>query len=154
MARRASRTAALIIAALLALAAPAAGQERPTLPDIEDEVMCVECGTALNISQSRVADRQRELIRRLIDDGLTKQQIKERLVAEFGPGVLAAPPERGFNLAVYLVPPLLAGLALAAILTTARRWRRAGRDEDDEPPAALGDDDARRLDRDMAGYDL
>jgi cytochrome c-type biogenesis protein CcmH len=159
MARPASSTAALIaalaalavaLALALAAAAPAA-QPRASLPDVEDEVMCVECGTALNVSQSAVADREREFIRRLIAEGKTKQEIKDALVAQFGPAVLASPQEKGFNLAVYVVPPLLVLLAAAVLVTTARRWRRVG--EMREEPA-LDDDDARRLERDMASYDL
>ena len=147
--------AAAVALALLALLAPgvAAAQPRASLPDVEDEVMCVECGTALNISNSPVADREREFIRRLIAEGRSKAQIKAALKAEYGPGVLALPDRDGFNLAVYLVPPLLAGLGLAALLATARRWRR----RDAAAPAAgpeLDPEDARRLDRDLAVYDL
>jgi cytochrome c-type biogenesis protein CcmH/NrfF len=153
MARRAPASAALIavLVALLVAAVATAASPRASLPDIEDEVMCVECGTALNISQSAVADRERAFIRTLIAQGRTKQEIKDALVAEFGPAVLASPEEKGFNLAVYIVPPLLVVLAAAALITTARRWRRVGALKE-EP--ALDDDDARRLDRDMASYDL
>ena len=141
---------AVAAAALLALAAPAHAQ-KASLPDIEDEVMCVECGTALNISESQVAEDEREYIRELIAQGKTKQEIKDALVAEYGPNVLATPDEGGFGLAAYVVPPLLALLALAGVLITAKRWRR-------EPPrpaqAELSDDDAERLEKDMAAYDV
>ena len=43
--------------------ATAAAEPRTTLPDIEDEVMCVECRTALNVSSSPVADQERAFIR-------------------------------------------------------------------------------------------
>ena len=138
------------LAVVLALAAPAQAQ-RASLPDIEDEVMCVECGTALNISGSQVAEDERDFIRELIAQGRTKAQIKDALVAEYGPNVLAEPDEGGFGLAAYVVPPLLALLALAGIFLTAKRWRR----EPAQPARAeLSDDDAKRLDQDMAAYDL
>ena len=44
--------AALLALALLAAARPRAAAPRASLPDIEDEVMCLECGTALNVSTS------------------------------------------------------------------------------------------------------
>ena len=44
--------------AALAFAAPAAAQ-KASLPDIEDEVMCVECGTVLSVSNSPVATQER-----------------------------------------------------------------------------------------------
>ena len=117
--------------------------------------MCVECGTALNVSQSPVANQERELIRRLIARGLTKDEIKDRLVAEFGPEVLAIPDDSGFDLAAWLVPGVAIVVAGGAIFVGLRRWRRAGTPPDGggstEPPAA---GDAERLDADLARYDL
>jgi cytochrome c-type biogenesis protein CcmH len=123
-----------------------------SLPDVEDEVMCVECGTALNVSTSVVADQERAFIRRQIAMGKDKQQVKDALVDEFGPGVLALPEERGFSLAAYLVPIALALLALAGLAVAARRWRRRPT-EAATAPEPLGDDDARRLDAELAAYD-
>lgn len=115
--------------------------------------MCVECGTALNISESAVADDEREFIRGLIAQGRSKQEIKDALVAEYGPNVLATPRSDGFGLAAYVVPPLLVLLALGGLLLAGRRWRGRERGEADRPPA-IDDADARRLDKDMAAYDL
>jgi cytochrome c-type biogenesis protein CcmH/NrfF len=123
-----------------------------SLPDIEDEVMCVECKTALNVSTSAVADQERAFIRRQIALGKNKQQVKDALVDQFGPGVLATPEEKGFDLAAYLVPIVLGLLALAALAVAARRFRR--RPEEAAPASEpLADDDARRLDAELAAYD-
>ena len=100
----------LAIALLLALAGPAAGHSgahRTTLGDVEDEVMCPTCGTTLQLAQSPLAERQRALILRLVERNYTKEQIKAALVEEFGEGVLASPPRRGFSLTAYAVPVLL-----------------------------------------------
>ena len=143
----------LLLLALAPAAALANAAPRTTLPDVEDEVMCVQCGTALNISQAPAADGERRFIERRIAQGMTKEQIKAAMVAAYGRNVLAEPPSRGFDIANWLVPLLLAILAAGAVLTTARRWRRAGavREAAQEP---LADEDAKRLDRDMATYDL
>ena len=149
---------ALVVAALIALAvfAPAAGAAAPrtSLTDVEDEVMCLECGTALNVSNSAVADQEREFIAELIAQGKTKQQVKDALVAEYGPRVLAEPADEGFELTAWIVPALAALAALALVAFTARRWRRARPADapgDDDP--ALDPDDARRLDAELAAYD-
>src|SRR3712207_8640728 len=92
------------LALALLLAAPAAAQPRASLPDIEDEVMCAECGTALNISNSAVAEEERDFIRALIAQGKTKQEIKDALVDEYGPAILALPKQEGVSLGVYLGP--------------------------------------------------
>ena len=110
---------ALVLAVAAALLMGAAPQA--SLPDIEDEVMCVECGTALNVSTSTVADQERAFIRRQIAMGKDKQEIKDALVEEFGPGVLADPPQSGFDLAAWLVPILLVVAAGAADGVASRR---------------------------------
>ena len=146
--------------ALVPASSAVAAQPRASLPDIEDEVMCVECGTALNVSQAPSADRERAFIRRRIAEGKTKRQIKAALVAEYGRNVLGTPDSKGFDAANWLVPAVLALVALLAVFTTARRWKRAGASRDADGFAAGGDDrpltpeEARRLERDMAGYDL
>ena len=140
----------LLLALLLAFATGATSAA--TLPDIEDEVMCVECNTALNVSTSTVADQERAFIRRQIALGKDKQQVKDALVGEYGPGVLADPPSSGFDLAAWLVPILLAVLGIGGVAFAARRWRRGAAPE----PAAgepLADEDARRLDAELAAFD-
>jgi cytochrome c-type biogenesis protein CcmH len=145
-------TAALLLIAAL-VAAPASAQEpRASLPDIEDEVMCPICGTLLEESQSPQAERERELIRRLIDEGKDKEQIKDELVTEYGPNVLATPGGSGFDLVAWLVPGvglILAGLAIALTL---RRVRRGG-DGPAAGPPELSPQDQRRIDADLADFD-
>jgi cytochrome c-type biogenesis protein CcmH len=150
-----------LLAALLALAllaAPAAGAQaqRASLPDIEDEVMCLECGTALNVSTSAVADQEREFIADLIAQGKTKEQVKAALVEEYGPRVLAEPGDDGFQLTAWVVPVLAALAALALVVVVARRWRRGGATPGDGGDAAgtdLTDDEERRLDAELAAFD-
>jgi cytochrome c-type biogenesis protein CcmH/NrfF len=143
--------------AVLALAAPAgAAEPQTTLPDVEDEVMCVECGTALNISNSPVAEREREFIRRRIADGLTKPQIKAALVEEYGDRVLAEPRDGGLDAAAWAVPSALVLLGLGGIAYSVRRWRRRGGPADDPIVAtapALDPADTGRLDGELAAFD-
>jgi cytochrome c-type biogenesis protein CcmH len=143
---------ALLLALLLAPVALAA-EPKTTLPDVEDEVMCVECGTALNVSTSPVADREREFIRRRIAEGMSKPEIKAALVEEYGPKVLAVPEGGGFDAAAWLVPGALSLLALLGVGVAALRWR--GRRDGPQPEAGpeLDPDDQRRLDADLAAFD-
>jgi cytochrome c-type biogenesis protein CcmH len=148
----------LLVALVLLLGLTAAAQPEPrtSLPDVEDEVMCVECGTALNVSQAPVADQERAFIRARIAEGMTKEQIKDALVEQYGRDVLAVPEARGFDLATWLVPGALAALALLGVASLGRRWR-GGRDGSRPAPAAAGPeldpDDARRLDAELRAFD-
>jgi cytochrome c-type biogenesis protein CcmH len=152
-----ARFARLPLVALLALSvlAPAAGAVAPrtTLNDVEDEVMCPTCGTPLNLAtDAPLANDERALIRRLIAQGYTKDQIKHRLVQEFGPNVLALPKAKGFDLVAYLVPIVLAVAGLLAIAVLALRWRRR-RPADAAAVPDLDPTDAQRLDADLARFD-
>jgi cytochrome c-type biogenesis protein CcmH/NrfF len=145
------------VAVLVGLALPgtAMAQEPQTsLADIEDEVMCPICGVTLELAtEAPQAIQEREFIRERIAAGQTKDEIKDALVAEFGPEVLAIPEAEGFDLAAWLVPGIAILVAAVAILVGLRRWR--GRDDapDDPPVEALDDADAERLEADLARYD-
>ena len=91
--------------------------------------MCPICGTALNLSASPQADRERAFIRRQIAAGKTKDQIKDELVAQYGTQVLAEPPKSGFDLTAWLVPGAAILIAAVAIALGLRRLaaRREGR---------------------------
>ena len=140
--------------------ASAAGAQvaKTSLSDVEDEVMCPSCHEPLALAQSPQANAERNFIRTLIAQGDTKAQIKQSLVGQYGPEVLAKPPASGFNLTVYILPPalLIAGITLLAI--TLPRWRRRTAARAAVTPAgapggpALTAEDARRLDEDLARF--
>jgi cytochrome c-type biogenesis protein CcmH len=142
----------VLLALVLLLTLTAAVEPKTTLPDVEDEVMCVECHTALNISQSPVADQERAFIRERIADGMTKAQIKAALVDAYGPDVLAEPERKGFDLTAWLVPGALVALAALGVALLARRWRRTSAPAPDGGPE-LDPDDARRLDAELTAFD-
>ena len=163
---------ALLLAALLLLLA--AGRRRSAaapkvdLIDVEDEVMCVDCGIPLNTAEGAQPDSERELIRDLIAQGKTKEQIKQELVAQYGEDVLALPETSGVGITAYAIPLVL----LALVVARARPARAAlaapagggdGRADGATAGAAAGagaagavavsDADAARLDEDLARYD-
>jgi len=143
--------AAVAILALL-LTAPIAAADESVLPDIEDEVMCPVCGTTLETSNGPQADRERALIRRLDDEGLSKEEIKDELVAEYGEDVLAEPETSGFDLAAWALPATGIALALVGLAVAALRLRRRRDTGPEEPgPDAA---DLERLERDMSRYDV
>jgi len=152
------RRTALLLTMLLALgtAAPAAhaAEQRTTVIDVEDEVMCVTCGVPLNVAESAQADDQRDLIADLVAEGRTKEEVKQALVAEYGERVLAVPDDEGFALAAWILPVLLVfgGGALVALL--ALRWRRASDAATIPTPSpALSTADAARLDEELRRFD-
>jgi cytochrome c-type biogenesis protein CcmH len=144
----------ILLVAILAgaLAAP------PTLSDLEDELVCPTCKTTLDLSNAPVADQMRQYIRRRIEEGATKEQIKAELVADYGPRVLAEPRKEGFDLLAWLLPIGGIVLAAAAVGVVAWRWSRVRAEDVPADPSgngrvALAPELERRLDEELARFD-
>jgi cytochrome c-type biogenesis protein CcmH len=149
---------ALLLAAAVACPGTnaAAAIARTSLPAIERQVMCVTCKIPLNVAQSPQADRERAFIQGLIDQGENEAQIKDALVAQYGPSVLALPRAQGFDLTVYLVPLAVLLVLLATVAVLLPRWRRRARarqSDQDAPAPVLAAGDAARLEADLALFD-
>jgi cytochrome c-type biogenesis protein CcmH len=113
-------------------------------------VMCPICNTTLDQSSSPAARQLKALISRRIAAGDTKSEIKDRLVAEYGPQILAAPPRKGFNLLAWLLP--IAGVLVGAALLGLLAFRSSRR----EPAAAAARLDPgleQRVDEELARFD-
>lgn len=154
------RRLALVAAAVISLAAPAAPANaapvpKTTVSDVEDEVMCPICGTLLELSDSPQARRQKVYVARLVAEGRTKAEIKDALVGQYGPAALALPEATGFDLSAYLVPVVALLVAVCALAFAVIRWRRDG--SRSPPPGgatALRGEEAERLEADLRRYDL
>jgi cytochrome c-type biogenesis protein CcmH/NrfF len=145
------RAAALALALLLLSPAAAVAQQCPktSLVDIEDEVMCLQCGVPLSLSeQAPAARRQRAFIQEQVDACKSKAEIKDMLVAQFGDRVLAQPDSTG----AWLVPAAAIGGGLLLAGAAAYQWRRRRAPAPQSP--ALGAEDDARLRRDMERYDV
>jgi len=127
---------AAVLALALAFAAPAVASERhPTLNELEGEVMCPICHTTLDQSDSPAAQRIKAYIVRRIRAGDTKSEIKRRLVADFGPGILAEPAKHGFALLAWLLP--IGGILVGAVGLGFAAWRWS-RSREPAAPALAG----------------
>src|SRR3954447_4366262 len=158
--RRLLALAALVLALLTAAAPALAATPRVEFTDVEDEVMCTTCNVPLNIADSPQATAERAEIRRLIAQGLTKDQVLDRLVVQYGTNVLAQPKSDGIGLFAYLVPIGAGVLLIGLLVVLLPRWRRRPASGPGlgggsaSSGAALSALDERRLDEDLARYDL
>ncbi len=158
LARRAatalSAVAIALIGSLSGAPLSAAATPQASLPEIEYEVMCPICGTALGLSESPQANDERQFIRRMIARGLSKDEIKARLVATYGPSVLAIPEDDpGFDILGYAMPAVGFAIALLVLALGLRRYRSDPQPAPD-PREDLGEADAARLETDLQRYRL
>ena len=140
-----------VLVALILVPVARASEQQPTLAELEGEVMCPVCETTLDQSSSPAAQQIKRLIGNRIAAGDTKTQIKDRLVAEYGDAILAAPPREGFGLVAWWLP--VVGILVAAVVVGigARRWARAREPATAGPP--LDPALERRLDDELRRFE-
>jgi len=142
----------LVAAVVLAsLAATVSAVAAPSPSDLEAEFVCPTCKTTLDQSDSPIARRMKQVIRSSLAEGKTEAQIRDQLVAQFGPAVVAEPPKKGFDLLAWLVP--LGILAAGAVGVGAIAWGWRRRRADEPPPAPLDPALERRVDAELERFD-
>ena len=148
MAARVVLVAAVVLASFAATVSAVAA---PSPSDLEAEFVCPTCKTTLDQSDSPIARRMKQVIRSSLAEGKSEAQIRDQLVAQFGPAVVAEPPKKGFDLLAWLVP--LGILAAGAVGVGAIAWGWRRRRADEPPPAPLDPALERRVDAELERFD-
>src|SRR5512143_1056956 len=119
----------LLLALLLASAAFA--QDTPPSPSddqvnaIARQLYCPVCeNIPLDVCGTQACAQWRELIREKLAAGWSEAQIKQYFVDQYGDRVLGAPPARGLNWLVYIVPPLAILAGVYILYRAMRSWRQ------------------------------
>jgi cytochrome c-type biogenesis protein CcmH len=146
-----STRVALALTCVLVAVPVARAADPPSAADLEAEIVCPVCETTLDQSNAPVAERMKLFIRERIAAGDSEQQIKDALVAEFGPGVLATPSKSGFGLLAWLVPLAALVVGAATLAALVRVWSRRRATPPDEEP--LDPELERRVDEELARFD-
>ncbi len=147
---RALAAAVVAAAALILVGSAAAGG--PVQSDLEAELVCPTCKTTLDQSDAPIAMRMKAFIRERIAAGDSGARIKQQLVDQFGPAVLAEPPKRGFDLLAWLLPlgALAGGTGVVAWLAWTWSRRREGGSTE---PELVDPELERRLDEELARFE-
>jgi cytochrome c-type biogenesis protein CcmH len=150
----------LLTVIVVALVLPAtASAACPELRSLEGELMCPTCGTTLELSNAPAANQIRRFVCERAAAGDSTGEIKDKLVADFGSGVLASPPKEGFDLLAWVLPLLAAGAGAAVLAGLVVRWSRRREPEPaHEGPSANGRADLdpaleKRLEEELARFE-
>jgi cytochrome c-type biogenesis protein CcmH len=153
------------LAALVALfgagAAGVVAQSRADPVDIAKSIMSPVCpGRLISNCPSPEAEQLREIIRRQVAEGKTKQQVIDYFVEVYGPSVLPSPPQEGFFLTAWYLPLAVILSGGGILLVLVRVWTRGHEEErasaeTDEPVTRDPSDQkyARILDEELKDFD-
>ena len=92
---------------------------------IDKVLMCPICpGETIDQSQASLAKQMQAMVREKLAQGESREEIIAFFVDKYGPSILADPPKRGFNLLVWVVPPLVLALGGGLLVVVVRGMRR------------------------------
>ncbi len=108
-----------------------AGSSVPDLDErvreVASELRCVVCqNLSVADSPSDLAKEMRNLVRELLQQGKSPEEIKAYFQSRYGDFVLLEPPKRGFNLLVWGLPFAALVVGACGIYLVAKRWTVQG----------------------------
>ena len=125
---------------LLPLTIVSAQETDPNLPTddevnaIAKQLYCPVCeNVPLDVCGTQACAQWRELIREKLAEGWTEDEIKEYFSNQYGDRVLSAPPARGLNWLVYIIPPLVFFAGAFFLYRGFLTWRQLAAEPADEP---------------------
>jgi cytochrome c-type biogenesis protein CcmH len=75
---------------------------------LSKQIMCPICeGQTLDQSQSQLSKDMKISILNLLDEGKTNKEIRDFFANRYGEEVLASPPQKGFNIFLWIVPSII-----------------------------------------------
>jgi cytochrome c-type biogenesis protein CcmH len=123
---------------------------------VAKQLYCPVCeNIPLDVCPTQACAQWRDLIRQKLVEGWSEAQIKDYFVEQYGERVLGAPPPRGINWLVYLVPPIAIAAGIFILYRAVRSMQRPAVQAEPvipvEPPQAgqASDDYIRRLETEL-----
>ncbi|MBA2312273.1 MAG: cytochrome c-type biogenesis protein CcmH [Actinobacteria bacterium] len=143
------RMVACALLVLAVTAAPATAGPADVAIDISNQIMSPFCdGVTLHDCPSQEALDLRAKIQRWASAGWSRERIYERLEAEFGAGIRAAPPARGAGTLAWVLPGLALLAGAGAAYSFARRWA-VGSADAGTTPVVMSPRERARIDADL-----
>ena len=165
-AARKARPAFLLILGLLILlagslilesntaAAQSSGPHVPTDDEVNaiaKQLYCPVCeNIPLDVCPTAACQQWRDMIRDLLSQGKTEAEIKQIFAAQYCDRVLAAPPARGLNWLVYIIPPIAILAGVFILFRAFRAWKQPALKEQPSSPTEISQDEyLRRLEEEL-----
>lgn len=103
-------------------------ENSPEYKDVSSLFVCPECSTVgAELNERFVAE-----ILDLMNEGYTKEEIRDYFVGVYGESILAAPETSGFSLLAWVVPFIALGVAGIGVLLFIRNSVKRAREPEEE----------------------
>lgn len=131
---------ALLVGTSLLWTAPAAAQGIEVSDDqvnaIAKTLYCPVCeNVPLDVCPTQACAQWRAVIRQMLEEGKTEEEIQQYFVEQYGARVLATPPPSGLNWLVYVIPLLAFVAGVYVVASAFRSWRRGPSGAEPAAPA-------------------
>ncbi len=91
---------------------------------VAKQLYCPVCeNIPLDVCPTQACAEWREMIREKLTEGWNETQVKNYFVDQYGDRVLGAPPARGLNWLVYVIPPLAIILGAIFLFRSMTLWQ-------------------------------
>lgn len=118
----------LVLAGLVTVPALAQGSNPPTDDEVNavaKQLYCPVCeNTPLDVCPTQACAQWRDLIRLMLSQGKSEEEIKQYFVENYGARVLNEPPRTGLNWLAYIVPPVVILAGVFIVFRALRAWKK------------------------------
>ncbi|NLG07963.1 MAG: cytochrome c-type biogenesis protein CcmH [Deinococcales bacterium] len=106
--------------------------------EIARQLRCPSCvSESVADSNSPISQQMRVLIQEQLEQGRSEEEIFAYFQGRYGDWIMLDPPKRGIHLVAWLLPVIVAVLALATVALLVRRWLANSRKPIEATPEEL-----------------
>lgn len=122
---------------------------------IASKLYCPVCeSTPLDVCPTEACRDWRELIRGMLSEGKTEDEILQHFEDQYGARVLAEPPKQGFYWLIYLLPPAIILVGAVMLFRSLKEWTKpkaasAGTSAARSEASSVKDDYVARLEEEL-----
>ena len=128
----------------LSAQSPEGGYSEEEAQAIDRMLMCPVCpAETIDQAQVEISFQMRALVREMLAEGRSRQEILDFFAENYGPDILAAPPKSGTNLLAWILPIAGVAAALVGVYFVIRSMTNRGQRLAVDGPAPTEDPDPR-----------
>ena len=151
----------ILAAILVGIQSYSLAQEGKSIDDQTKEIsyllMCPVCqGQSVGESNSNLANDMRDIIRKQLEQGKSKEEILAYFVNRYGDSILATPPPKGINWVLWLLPAvgiIVGGIGITLFLFKAQKDEKKENYSPDNAHAAGDDEYLKKIEEELKKND-